>query len=269
MASKPRLGGREGRLLLPDWVTVSRTGEAFGQFSGDDCDPFERRADGLFLAESFARLDLTKPRPLRAWILANGALDYREFAEPEQAYQGYRDFDFDDTAEEFEREQREVLHILFSIGVLTHTLPAPAGSGAAWKSEWHPAGPWSDDLALTPGLPLAWKEPTRDNHIRLTAFLMNDYVERALAPSVVLGQIGELPLSPLSTRRWSSILAPIYLQLYEGLRRVSEGKPGARRCRECRNVFLVLDGRRERFCSDRERARFNQRAYRARHAQAA
>ena len=54
------------------------------------------------------------------------------------------------------------------------------------------------------------------------------------------------------------------MQLYEGLRRVSEGSAGARGCRACRQIFLVLDGRRERFCTTAERAAFHQRAYRAR-----
>jgi hypothetical protein len=61
------------------------------------------------------------------------------------------------------------------------------------------------------------------------------------------------------TRIWGSILAPIYLQLLEGLRRVSEGKPGATWCRECGEPFLTLDARRSTFCTDRERVRYAQR----------
>ena len=61
------------------------------------------------------------------------------------------------------------------------------------------------------------------------------------------------------TRIWGSILAPIYLQLLEGLRRVSEGKPGATWCRECGQPFLTLDARRSTFCTDRERVRHAQR----------
>ena len=61
------------------------------------------------------------------------------------------------------------------------------------------------------------------------------------------------------TRIWGSILAPIYLQLLEGLRRVSEGKPGATWCRECGEPFLTLDARRSTFCTDRERVRHAQR----------
>jgi hypothetical protein len=87
-----------------------------------------------------------------------------------------------------------------------------------------------------------------------------------VTPSVALGQIGDLPLRPVVRRRWFSILPPIYLQLCEALRRVTEGRRGARRCQDPGETFLVvLDGRRERFCTDLERARCNQRAYRARH----
>jgi hypothetical protein len=65
-------------------------------------------------------------------------------------------------------------------------------------------------------------------------------------------------------RRWRSILAPIYLQLLEGLRRVSEGSRGATWCRECGEPFLTLDARRSSFCTDRERLRHAQRERRKR-----
>ena len=66
-------------------------------------------------------------------------------------------------------------------------------------------------------------------------------------------------------RRWSSsLLAPVYLQLLEGLRRVTEGQRGAGLCRECGQPFLTLDARRSSFCTDRERFRFSQRERRKR-----
>ncbi len=58
--------------------------------------------------------------------------------------------------------------------------------------------------------------------------------------------------------------SPIYLQLFEALRRISEGEPGAATCRECGQPFLVLDARRRFFCNDRERYRFTQRQRRLR-----
>jgi hypothetical protein len=65
-------------------------------------------------------------------------------------------------------------------------------------------------------------------------------------------------------RLWRSILAPIYLQLLEALRRVSEGKPGSVWCKECAQPFLTLDARRSTFCTDRERLRYAQRGRRER-----
>lgn len=89
--------------------------------------------------------------------------------------------------------------------------------------------------------------------------------DQNLAPE---GQDGrDHPLGPLTVRErrwWSSLLAPVYLQLLEGLRRVTEGQRGAGLCRECGQPFLTLDARRSSFCTDRERFRFSQRERRKR-----
>jgi len=72
------------------------------------------------------------------------------------------------------------------------------------------------------------------------------------------------PLVVHERRWWSSLLAPVYLQLLEGLRRVTEGQRGAGLCRECGQPFLTLDARRSSFCTDRDRFRFSQRERRKR-----
>ena len=77
------------------------------------------------------------------------------------------------------------------------------------------------------------------------------------------------PLVVHERRWWSSLLAPVYLQLLEGLRRVTEGQRGAGLCRECGQPFLTLDARRSSFCKDRERYRFSQRERRKRLSAAA
>ncbi len=77
-----------------------------------------------------------------------------------------------------------------------------------------------------------------------------------------------LPIEVRERRRWLSILAPIYLQLLEALRRISEGQSGAAWCRECAEPFLTLDARRSSFCTDQHRLRFAQRARRQRLARA-
>ena len=89
--------------------------------------------------------------------------------------------------------------------------------------------------------------------------------ERNLAPgSPDVGDGLPGPLTVHERRWWSSLLAPVYLQLLEGLRRVTEGQRGAGLCRECGQPFLTLDARRSSFCTDRERFRFSQRERRRR-----
>lgn len=74
------------------------------------------------------------------------------------------------------------------------------------------------------------------------------------------------PLAVHERRWWSSLLAPVFLQLVEGLLRVSEGRSGAAFCRECGQPFLTLDARRSSFCNDRHRFRWSQREHRRRAA---
>jgi len=92
-------------------------------------------------------------------------------------------------------------------------------------------------------------------------------VERRFATERVAQQSGGVArhvLVPREARVWPSILQPIYLQLFEALRRITEGEPGAALCRECDQPFLVLDARRRFFCNDRERTRHSQRDRRRR-----
>jgi hypothetical protein len=77
------------------------------------------------------------------------------------------------------------------------------------------------------------------------------------------------PLVVHERRWWGPLLGPVYLQLLEGLRRVTEGQRGAGLCRECGQPFLTLDARRSSFCTDRERFRFSQRERRRRLSTAA
>ncbi len=65
-------------------------------------------------------------------------------------------------------------------------------------------------------------------------------------------------------RVWRSVLKPIYLQLLEGLRRVTEGQRGAVLCGECGEPFLSLDGRRMLYCNDQHRNRALARQHRRR-----
>lgn len=116
--------------------------------------------------------------------------------------------------------------------------------------------------------------------VELERRLLAPYVRRAAEYQVEIGRAdlkrdlsreGESlvdrfpgPLVVHERRWWSSLLAPVYLQLVEGLRRVTEGQRGAGLCRECGQPFLTLDARRSSFCTDRERFRFSQRERRRR-----
>jgi hypothetical protein len=113
---------------------------------------------------------------------------------------------------------------------------------------------------------------------RLQVRLLLDSIQRAGEPRIDVwwsldeGDADGERLGPLGVREvrsWTSVLAPIHLQLFEALRRVSEGDRGAGRCRECGQPFLTLDARRAAFCTDRERLRWAQRDHRRRAAERA
>ena len=116
--------------------------------------------------------------------------------------------------------------------------------------------------------------------VELERRLLSPYVRRAAEHIVEIRRVGyerDLsregermrdvfpgPLAVHERRWWGSLLAPVYLQLLEGLLRVTEGQRGAAFCRECGQPFLTLDARRSSFCTDRERYRFGQRERRRR-----
>jgi hypothetical protein len=146
-------------------------------------------------------------------------------------------------------------------------------------SGWY--GSWGDVTANGPEIGLEGGAEafrvlgsTWDSVLDLERRLMEPYVahavERRFSIDLQSGPAdGRKVLVARETRQWLSALAPIYLQLFEALRRISEGEPGAAVCRECGQPFLVLDARRRFFCNDRERYRFSQRDRRRRLSEAA
>ena len=150
--------------------------------------------------------------------------------------------------------------------------------GSGWYDGWDrydvDAGPPSG-RASTGRLSADWW-----GLVELERRLLEPYVRRAAEYHVEVRRAGDErerapedpdvgdglpgPLTVRERRRWSSLLAPVYLQLLEGLRRVTEGQRGAALCRECGQPFLTLDARRSSFCTDRERFRFSQRERRKR-----
>jgi hypothetical protein len=112
---------------------------------------------------------------------------------------------------------------------------------------------------------------TWDYAVELQRLLIAPYVARAVERRFSIEfeardaeGVKRSVLVPHEERVWRSILAPIYLQLFEALRRITEGEPGAATCRECGRPFLILDARRRFFCNDRERFRYSQREHRRR-----
>ncbi|MGH2407136.1 MAG: hypothetical protein ACRDF7_03515 [Candidatus Limnocylindrales bacterium] len=102
---------------------------------------------------------------------------------------------------------------------------------------------------------------------RLISPYVNLAAERRFRTAFEIRADGRQVWATHEDREWHSVLAPIYLQLFEALRRISEGEPGAAVCRECGRPFLVLDGRRRFYCNERERARYQMRAHRQRAAE--
>lgn len=112
--------------------------------------------------------------------------------------------------------------------------------------------------------------------VELERVLMTPYIERALERQVTIrhellerdGQT-RMALVVREWREWGSILAPIYIQLFAALQRITRGEVGAAVCRECGQPFVVIDARRRLFCNARARYRHTQRQRRQRLAGAA
>lgn len=112
---------------------------------------------------------------------------------------------------------------------------------------------------------------TWDSTLDLVQLIIEPYLQRAverLFTTEFLAHEADggarRTLVPRAEHVWRSILSPIYLQLFESLRRITEDQPGAAICRECGRPFLVLDARRRFFCNERERFRHAQRERRRR-----
>lgn len=139
-----------------------------------------------------------------------------------------------------------------------------------WRTEHTELGPRVPDEAREKARMLG---STWDQGVELERILIIPYVAQAVERRFTVERelrevdgVTRSVLVPREERVWQSILAPIYLQLFEALRRITEGEPGAATCRECGRPFLVLDARRRFFCNDRERYRHAQRDRRKRMA---
>jgi hypothetical protein len=149
--------------------------------------------------------------------------------------------------------------------------PVVAVGEVLWWGSWD--GPFADHAGL-PELPEDKAKvlgSTWEQAVVLERLLIGPYVTRAVERRFTMTfetqDVDGTPrpvLVPREERVWQSILAPIYLQLFEALRRITEGEPGAAICHECGRPFVVLDARRRFFCNERERYRHSKREQRKR-----
>jgi len=264
VSQRPRLAG-DGTLTLPAKVAFDNQGFIRGRHSERTVDPFEWTADRLLLAESFARLDLGDRRAMKAWWVTHGALDLLDFWADEEKWSERRQpaDAFADSREDAADEQANVRWHLATLVRLSDTREA---------MEWDPA--WAElvldfEAGGTTGLlpdvaPSSWESMLELERVVVEFYVAHAVERRFRIELEPRGEDGRKVLVPREDRQWNSILAPIYLQLFEALRRISGGEPGAATCRECGRPFLVLDARRRFFCNDRERFRFSQREHRRR-----
>lgn len=153
----------------------------------------------------------------------------------------------------------------------TSRTPRPA-STAGWFGYWRPVhGESGHRLRAGARAKAKALGTTWDSTVELERLLIAPYVARAVERSFTIEPeptsidgVTRSVLVPREERIWQSVLAPIYLQLFEALRRITEGEPGAATCRECKRPFLVLDARRRFFCNERERFRYAKRQQRRR-----
>ncbi|MGO9179407.1 MAG: hypothetical protein ACLQBX_02170 [Candidatus Limnocylindrales bacterium] len=299
----PRLAGaadRPGQLRIPalSEVRVRRSGVVLSGMHGRLEDPFRRDDQGLFLAERFARLDLGRPRHLRAWIAANGAPALASLAPYVPFEQSGRRADWtlravlwEDALSEVRTEQTQVRWFLTTFASVTEPQDRARWAVPSDPDAWVPPSarltsvrrdfldmhrsaalrrvaprglPWSRWIDVLAGLMRPHLLAALQSELSLEP--KQEIVRLRDVPDPLLGRWEE-PLDPaFLTSRWDSILCPIYLQLFEALRRLSEGQQAVRVCLECGEPFLALDARRRRFCSDTQRNRYNQRGFRERHS---
>jgi hypothetical protein len=269
---RPRLGGN-GRLWLPAGVHVDEDGAVRIRRFKQTVDPFEPSADELLLAESFARLDPHDHQATQAWFGYHGALDRSGFWEDPRSSAVERPASpVIDKASVIAIEQDRVRWLLTTMVSLSeHRIDGD------WDRTTDLHELVSGDVLTLDGVPndeapdlLATWEGTVELTRRVIAPYVEIAVERTfgIEPEQQETAYGSRAvLVPFEWRVWRSILAPMSLQLFESLRRITEGEVGAAICEECQQPFLVLDARRRMFCNERHRHRHNERRRRRRLAQ--
>jgi hypothetical protein len=201
-------------------------------------DPFQPTDDELLLAESFARLDLGDCDRVDRWVKHHGALDLERFLSGARSSEERWADPAIDTLEDLRTEQSMLVGQLELLLDLTGSMPGPEVVDPAWQDRLEAA---VEDL--TPRVLLA--------------------TERVPSVGWRLTRNGLKVLELRDSYTWGSILGPITLQIFAGLRKLSERQPAAARCQECGLIFLTLDARRRLYCNKRHQHRYTQRLLRA------
>jgi len=253
-------------------------------------DPFQPRPSGLLLVEEFARLDLVQFRVVEAWVMANGPpTGNGEWGEESLWTVADRQAEV--------REHLRVLEVLSSRHAISepwqwepkfgHLLDEDGGIAVAETdyARWAAtrASVAQGQAARDEAVALAFRRAalalqgrprrrTRRKRLgaRATLKITIDSCLAVIAQEtpprfVVQARPSGWPAVSVSLESgWTSAEQPMFHQLLEAALRVGEGRPAAKRCRLCGQVFLALDERREFYCNRLERDRFNQRAKRMR-----
>jgi hypothetical protein len=276
-------------MALESLIRIARTGVLYGPadawakgdfiVSGDRetlrnvLDPLD---SGLLIAEEFARLDVSDVGSLVRWVETRGPFDFQRRAI------GYNAINI-----------KEPQRIAFE-----RAAPPPP---PAQPPQYGPEKPWDMVLAerharFTEMVERKSVEELREamwtldpiDQIRVHHEQVNDWLPalvdyKGVPDSEILGfYLPNLVSDSLSAFMvdergpdeagepwgvevwWESVLQPIYLQMFQALRRAERGVPAGARCRDCGQIFLILDGRRATYCNSKCRNRFNVRAFRER-----
>jgi hypothetical protein len=276
---------RHGVLDLADFVGAPGSVPDADWLSGAPGDEFVDRRDAIVAEQRnigwhlVTLVRLSERRRTRDWDPAFGQVMLEVSNEGQLVvggpdagvWPGIRPPELDGAQDLTPAQRREIEHIEQRVGAATAEWPVVRVSERGWRPHWVARG------SAAMGLPGAPEDKARvlgttwPLTVALERLLLAPYVERAVERRfTVTSEVQEIEgearevLVPRDERAWRSVLAPIYLQLFEALRRITEGEPGAAVCRECGRPFLVLDARRRFFCNERERTRFAQRERRRR-----
>jgi hypothetical protein len=225
--------------------------------------PLDPLENGLFLTEDFARLDIGDVVAVAAWFLSRGSVRIDPGSEG-GALTALRDL--------VEMEHQSVTREAPGAYEVKPRgdFPPWATFGEVLRSGGHVES--LDDIRLHAEMVkevlsvLAGLRPGNVTDLRENADVLRLL---HLAADSAISAIG-LTWDPTSQdptgvwMTWESALQPIYVQLLMAFRRITRGRRGAARCRECGLPFLILDGRRSTYCNTTCRNRYNVRAFRSR-----